>query len=1133
MQDRPNGTVTFLFADIEGSSRLWESMPESARGAIDRYHALAADVCAAHDGFVFKSLGDGTCAAFAHATDAVVGACRLQRAMFAETWQTPQPLRVRTALHTGEADLQDGDYYGTALNRAARLLEIAQSGQILASQTTFDLVRDHLPEDVGLVDLGRHRLRDLIRPEQVYQVTHPELPSAFPELRSLDTLPHNLPVQLTSFVGREADITRVRELVARGRLLTLTGPGGCGKTRLSLQVGADLLGEYPGGVWFADLAPVTEAEGVAAAVAAALEVREEPGRSVLEVLVEGLRRRELLVILDNCEHHVAACARLVQELLTRCPLLTVLATSRESLGVPGETTWRVPSLSLPDSHGAPSVERLTQFESVRLFVERGRAAHPGFEVTGANAPAVAQICWRLDGIPLAIELAAARVRHLTVEQISARLDDRFHLLTGGSRTALPRQQTLRAALDWSWDLLPPAERLLLGRLAVFRGGWTLGAAEAICGDERIAAFEVMDLLSHLVDKSLINVEDDPDGARYGRLEMIREYSQERLSASDEAEPMIERHARYFAELAEETAAAAEAPDFQRRLKRLDVEYDNLTVALQRTLERTALHPIGWRLAVALGRYWLSRRLLSDAKHWLLMALELAARAPDATRADVLLAAGDVILADAQFARAREMRDACLALYRALGDAVGTARTLLRSGRVSQNHETLDRARVQYEEALSIARNGGLTVEIAHGHYWLGSASHNAGDLQDARQHYQAAVTAYRRADSVAGEAEANRVLGEVASDEGNFEAAVVLARSALAAFARLDDDIGVAEATRLIGACAFARGEYELAASEYRRSIACTHGHPNRVPQSAGHALLGELAAARGDFAAAVEHLDRAVAILRDMRQRWSLAYRLRDRGWLEIERGSADTALPYFEESLAIAEQTQHRWSLGYGHAEYGYVEALGGHLDAGWQRMAHGRDIFEAIGTYERHGRVTVLMGRTALRTGDTDTARELFAAALAGYRAGGYRSKVADVAGLLSLTALADDDAATALAFGRESLMIRHALETTREAAEALERLSMVLAAVGRFAPAARLFGAAEAVRARLGAPRSPRLRDEQSAFLATLVAAIDEGAVAAAYKAGQGLTLDAAVSEVIALDLDAPADGASGGPSVVSP
>ena len=544
----PTGTVTFLFTDLEASTRLWETHPEAMPAALARHDSLLRQAVEAHGGTVVKTTGDGLHAAFASALAAAHAAVAAQQALEAEAWGDPGPLRVRAALHTGEAELRDGDYYGPALNRAARLMGAAHGGQILLSAATAALLQQ---ADLQLIDLGEHRLRDLAAVEHVFQLNTPGLRSDFPPISSLATYAHNLPVQLTSFVGREREMAEVKRLLSTTRLLTLTGPGGTGKTRLALQAAADLLDRYAGGAWLVELATLSDPSLIGQAVAAALCIQEQPGRSLDEVLIDYLRYKRLLLLLDNCEHLVEACARLADRLLRACPDLTILVSGREALSIAGEVTFQVPSLRVPpvpDPADPPPASAMLAYEATRLFVERAQAARPDFRLTDANAPAVAQICYRLDGIPLAIELAAARVKVLPPEQIAARLSDRFRLLTGGSRTALPRQQTLQALIDWSWDLLPEPERRLLRRLSVFAGGWTLEAAEAVASGDAGGqeSLDVLEGLVQLVAKSLVMAGDE---GRYHLLETIRQYARDRLWAAGEGEALRDRHAGFFLALA--------------------------------------------------------------------------------------------------------------------------------------------------------------------------------------------------------------------------------------------------------------------------------------------------------------------------------------------------------------------------------------------------------------------------------------------------------------------------------------------------------------------------------------------------------------------------------------------------------
>ena len=535
-RDLPTGTVTFLFTDIEGSTPLWEREPSHMHMALARHDAILRAAIIEQGGHVYKNIGDAFQAAFALPAQAVEAALVAQRRLLAETWPTSTSIRVRMGLHIGPAETQGSDYATThTLNRVARIMSAGHGGQVLLSVEVADLLRDYLPAGVTLRDMGQHRMKGLTQLEHLFQVVAPDLPARFPPLASLDAFPNNLPLQLTSFVGREKEIAEVKRLLGTAHLLTLTGPGGTGKTRLSLQVAAEELSSFPDGVWFIELAPLADPSLAVQIIASALELREQFGRPLVDVITDYLRGKISLLLLDNCEHLVETCAKLAHDLLHACPRLKIMASSREALGVAGETAYRVPSLSLPDA------QNLTQCESVQLFIERATAAQSRFALTESNARAVAQICQRLDGIPLALELAAARVKVLSVEQIAARLDDRFRLLTGGSRTALPRQQTLRALIDWSYSLLSEQERMLFRRLAVFIGGWTLEAAEAVCASDGIESDEVLDLLTRLVDKSLVSMEEQAGEARYRRLETIRQYSREKFLEADDVEAVRDRH----------------------------------------------------------------------------------------------------------------------------------------------------------------------------------------------------------------------------------------------------------------------------------------------------------------------------------------------------------------------------------------------------------------------------------------------------------------------------------------------------------------------------------------------------------------------------------------------------------------
>ncbi len=709
MSDRPSGTITFLFSDIEGSTRKWEQQPEAMRVALGLHDRLLRAAFEAQGGFVFKTIGDAFCVAFDTPQGALIGAVEAQRALHRAEWAGIEPIKVRMALHTGTAEQRDGDYFGPALNRVSRILSSAHGGQVLLSLPTEELVRDFLPPGVQLRALGEHRLRDLARPEHLFQIAAHDFPSQFPALRSLESVPNNLPLQITSFIGREREMEEVKRMLGGARLLTLTGMGGTGKTRLSLQVAAELFDTFPDGVWFVEFATIADSDRVEETVAGTLEVRPESGRSLTAALATFLRDKRALLVFDNCEHVVAGCARLAEALLRGCPRLRILASSREPLGIPGERSWTLPPLSLPDhwrdlAKGPGAGAELGRYEAVRLFAERAAAVHPPFRLTEENTPLVAQICWRLDGIALAIELAAARVRVLTLEQIVERLDDRFHLLTTGGRTAVPRQKTLRALIDWSHELLNDAERMLLRRLSVFARGRSLEAIEAVCTGHGLEKAEIVDLLSQLVDKSLLTMETSAEGlTRYFMLESIWDYSREKLAAAGEDQIFRERHLGHFLAFAEEAAPELRGPEQRKWLRLVEQEEMNLRFALESAEELPGQIAKGLRLLTALQRFIEVRGLFTESREVLSRLLAHAEAAPrDRIRARALAVAGRWAWITDQIDECVARNEEALAICGELDDAKGTADLLADLGLAAMDRGDLVLARQRLAEAEKIA-----------------------------------------------------------------------------------------------------------------------------------------------------------------------------------------------------------------------------------------------------------------------------------------------------------------------------------------------------------------------------------------------------------------------------------------------
>jgi predicted ATPase/class 3 adenylate cyclase len=608
----PSGTVTFLFTDVEGSTRLWEEHPEAMKRALARHDVILREAVAASGGHVVKTTGDGIHAVFATAHDALDAAVAMQQRLASEPFAETGPLRVRMGVHTCEAEYREGDYFGSEVNRAARLMSVAHGGQVVVSLATEELLRDRLPEECGFVDLGEHRLRDLGRAERLFQVVHPGLQREFGPLLSLDAFPGNLPLQVSSFVGRERELARVAKALGDARVVTLTGVGGVGKTRLALQVAAEVLPGFRQGAWLVELAPVRDPDRVVDAFAAVFGVSARAGRSVEESLVEFLRTKQLLLVIDNCEHLLEAVADLVERLERSCAGVVVLATSREGLSLDGEQNLTVPSLAAPPVDA--DLETIAQSEAVVLFVQRAQRADADFALTGENVAAVVQVARRLDGVPLAIELAAAQVTTMSPAELARGLDRRFDTLAGGRRRAVQRHQTLRAAIDWSYDLCTEPERQLLARMSVFAGGATRDAIEVICAADPVGVHNVLALLHGLVAKSLVAAQRDGPETRYRLLETIREYGEERLAEHHETTDMRSRHAEYYRDFAREVISEMQGMNQVEAARRFAAESEDLQSAMRFVVDRGDVDLALELLAASFSPAWIGHmvRLPTDA-----------------------------------------------------------------------------------------------------------------------------------------------------------------------------------------------------------------------------------------------------------------------------------------------------------------------------------------------------------------------------------------------------------------------------------------------------------------------------------------------------------------------------------------
>lgn len=780
MPEQSGSAVTFLFSDIEGSTRLWELHPKTMQEALARHDVLSQAAVAAHGGTVVKTTGDGLHAVFGEPGDALRATVMLQRALRDPDATAGIALRVRCGLHLGVVQRRDNDFFGIEVNRAARIMHAAHGGQTLISQAFADSVQTCLPDDASLRELGVVRLRGLDIPERVYQLLHPDLLQDFPALRSLDTTPNNLPEQLTSFIGREDDLAHVRQLLETTRLITLLGPGGIGKTRLALQLATEVLDQHPDGAWFVALESIADAALVPQVVAQAMAVRQDGTASLLHVLAAHMKARRLLLVLDNCEHVLAACATMADTLLRAAPELRIVATSREPLRIGGEQTCSLSTLPVPDEHRQIGIEALARFPAVALFLDRARLQQPGFALTALNAAAITGICRRVEGIPLAIELAAARVRVLSVEKIAERLQDRFRLLSGGSRLALPRQQTLRALIDWSYDLLTDAEKTMFQRLSVFAGGCTLEAAEEVCAGGIVQLPDALDLLASLTEKSLVVFESPESPGIYRWLQTIRDFATEKLEHSSEADAIRDRHLDFYVAMAEEAQANLSGPAQGDWCRRLDSELENLLAAHAWCAHAADGARKGLQLVSALRTYWVNRGLFELGARVLDEALgRPGAKASTLERARGLFAAGQIAFFRGRYGEARKFLEEDLALTHTLGSRSDRVAALAWLGHTSAAQDDPTEARAHLEAALTLARELGDTLSISVALNGLAEFTRTEGNMSASLPLYEEGLALSRALGNRSNVANALVNLAAASAALGDLDGPVAMLREAL------------------------------------------------------------------------------------------------------------------------------------------------------------------------------------------------------------------------------------------------------------------------------------------------------------------------------------------------------------------
>lgn len=902
----PTGQVTFLFTDIEGSTKLAQSYPEIIQSALDRHQNIIQETFEAAGGFIFEIVGDSFCCAFQNAEDAIRAAVHAQSALCNEPWNDAV-IKVRMGIYSGPAEWSGSRYMGyITLARTARIMAAAYGGQILISGATFEAVKHKFASTVQKINfknLGERRLRDLIEPVTLYQVIAPGLCEEFPALKTLDARPNNLPLQLTSFIGRNEDLTQIKNFLRQNRMLTLTGPGGTGKTRLALQAGADVIDDFEHGVWFAELATVNDPSFLPLSILKSLDIPEQPNQNATDTLIENLKDKNLLLILDNCEHIVEACTHLSEKLLRNSTQLKILTTSREALQCSGEQVFRTLPLATPTSE-IVSPEQITQYESVRLFIERALAIHQQFRITESNCNAVAGICYQLDGIPLAIELAAARTKILTPEKIFERLDDKFRLLTGGQRTALPKQQTLKAMIDWSYDLLSDNEKLLWNRLSIFTGGWTMETAEEICSDEKLTKDNIMDTLSSLTEKSIVMFNSETE--RFNILQTLKQYGEGNLKRSDEFDILSERHLKFYLDFAKEKNEKIRGSDAETQMKMLEYETGNIGTALKYSLENgLALKTI--ELASLMSKFWQYAGYLSEGIHWLNEILCKESLPKDSVYARLICQLGNFYRLRGDVDKAQSLIEESLEIRRTLDDEAGIADSLIRMGLINYDQSKFDEAIVFYEEALQFYERSANEFSVAIVINNMGNIYSLKGEYARAYELYEQSLAIRRRTGDKHGAAITLNNLGIIAFDRGEYDKADELLNESLVLRKQVANKEGIAITYMNLGNVSYCRGDYENARNYYDKSLMISKEIGNKGCEADSMYNLAKTETEL-DSETALQLLNKCLELSSALKAKSQVAQVLYSFGKISFRKNDLEQAKKYYHDSIMLDNESGNR---------------------------------------------------------------------------------------------------------------------------------------------------------------------------------------------------------------------------------
>lgn len=874
-----------------------------------KHNLILNNAVESNNGFVFKTVGDAFCCAFQNAEEALKAAVKAQELLSEESWGLT-PVKVRMGIHSGYSEWSGIDYMGyITLARTARIMSAANGEQIIISEKTLELAKEKIQDKISFRDLGIRRLKDVIKPIKLFQVISPELRAEFPPLKTLDARPNNLPLQLTSFIGREEVISEVKSLFTQTRLLTITGTGGSGKTRLALQTGADMIDDFANGVFITELAPVKDPDLLVQTILNSLGVKEEAGKSPQETLTIYIKGKSIMIILDNCEHLINECADTVETLLSKSQKLKIIATSREALNCLGEQTYKLPPMLLPDPSSNTAPEMLTKYESIRLFIERALSVNTNFRLNENNAQALAEICNRLDGIPLAIELAAARINLLSVEKIHERLDNRFNLLTGGKRTALPRQQTLKALIDWSYDLLSEIEKKLWNRLSVFNGGWTLEAAEEICSDDKTNKSEILDLLGQLIEKSIISYDDM--NARYKMLETIKDYGEEKLNQDNESAKIFSRHLDYYTEFSESAEPIIEQSEGVIWLDKLENDHINLQSAIEWSMNNMEKEK-GARIAIALGRFWIIRGHLTTGKRLLENILRNLDGLSKKLTAQVYSHTGSLLTFQGEYEEAQNFFDKGLILQREIKDKSGIAYSLSGLGNVLFATGNYDYAKGYFLESLGIYREIGYKIRIASILNNLGNLEYNQGNNEPAKKYYEESIAYCHELGNKNIIVAPLLNLGSIFREEEKYEHAKEYFLESLNISREQVNKRGIAHSLHNLAQVECELGNNDSAVNLLNECMVLSEEIGDKREIATSLLGLGISDLLVGNYSQAQKYLEKAHALRKKMKDKTGIIVCLNLLAALFFLTGKKEIALRNIEMSTDISLEFKHKLGMG-----------------------------------------------------------------------------------------------------------------------------------------------------------------------------------------------------------------------------